>query len=156
MAGEAVALQPANTPAYKRLTRSDLALLLKMHKDGKSQVEIAQALDCSQGTVSKWLSQLADTTDVAKEYLAAQSFRMAKNIVTKGLARDHVATLKGLNVLAEERSAGVVIQIGVKDSDVSISLGPQQVVVGHDLPIVSEKSLANRAGSDNGGYGNQD
>ena len=102
---------PANTPKYNRLTRADLALLLKLKRDGLTQVEIAQRLGCTQGTVSKWLDQLTDTRDTAKEYLAAQSFRMAKNIVKNGLARDHIQALNGLGVLNQQDSGKISITV---------------------------------------------
>jgi predicted transcriptional regulator len=116
--------QPANTPKYDRLTRSDIGLMLKLRKDGLTQAEIAQRLGCNQPTVSKWLGQFTDSTDHAKEYLRGQALRMAKNIVHKGLARDHVAALKGLNVLEEQQNAGVIVQIGVSVDMATPTLSP--------------------------------
>ena len=110
-------------PDYSRLSRSDVGVLLKLKRDGLTQAEIAQRLGCTQSTVSKWLTDLTDTTEPAKEFLKGSALRMAENIVKKGRAADHVAALKGLSVLQEQANAGVVIQIGVKDSDVSINLG---------------------------------
>jgi hypothetical protein len=49
---------------------------------------------------------------------------MARNIVQRGRASDHIKALEGVNVLAQAVSAGLVIQIGVKDSDVTINLEP--------------------------------
>jgi len=135
--------KPANKPKYDRLTRTDLGLLLKYRQQGLTQVEIAQRLGCSQGTVSKWLDDLTDSRDVAKEYLAGQSLRMAKNIVHRGIARDHIQALRGNGVLADDSGTqGIVIQIGIKDSDVTFASNTQ--VVTKDL-----HSLTDETGSDN-------
>jgi DNA-binding Lrp family transcriptional regulator len=142
-------LTPAHIPKYARLTRSDLEILRSMHKAGKTQLEIAQALGCTQPTVSKWIASLTDSTDIAKEYLRGSALRMAENIVKKGRASDHVAALKGLSVLEEERSAGLVVQIGVKASDVSITLAqaPFASQVSTDSSVIH--SLSDAGGSDN-------
>jgi DNA-binding CsgD family transcriptional regulator len=103
---------PANTPKYDRITRADLEILRTMRKAGKSQTEIAQALGCTQGTVSKWLAALTDTTDIAREYMAGKALSMAKNVVRNGQARDHIQALKGLRVLEPDNS-NVNIAIGV-------------------------------------------
>jgi hypothetical protein len=123
---EAVSTPPrSKTPRkpVKRLTQEEVGLVLKLSRDGLTQVQIAQRLGCDQKTVSNWLKDLTDTTDTAKSYLRGQSLKMAQNIVRKGRATDHVAALKGLSVLQEDRSAGLVVQIGIKDSDVQVSLG---------------------------------
>ena len=108
----------------KRLTQADVGLLIQLHKEGKSQTEIAQRLDCDQAAVSRWLSKLTDTTTIAKSYLRGSALKMAQNIIRNGLPRDHVATLKGINVLEESDSSvpKVVVQIGVKDGDVNVTL----------------------------------
>lgn len=110
----------------KRLTQGDVALLIQLHKDGKTQTEIAQRLDCDQAAVSRWLSKLADTSTVAKSYLRGSALKMAQNIVRNGLPRDHVATLKGINVLEDTDSSvpKVVVQIGVQGGDVQVTLSP--------------------------------
>jgi hypothetical protein len=119
---------PANTPKYRRLTISDVGVLLKLAKDGLTQVEIAQRLGCSQGAVSEWVSKCQDTTDPAKQYLRGQALRMAKNIVVNGAAKDHVAALKGLSVLDEPQQSGLTIQIGGNGQDIKIAvLSPLQL-----------------------------
>lgn len=129
MAGDLQTLEAAQEPSrshkpqYAKLTRSDIGVLLKLKRDGLTQTEVAKRLGCNQSTVSRWWDEFEDTTDQSKAYLRGQALRMAQHIVKKGRAADHVAALKGLSVLQEERSAGVVVQIGIKDSDVSITLG---------------------------------
>lgn len=97
---------------YSRLSRSELGLIVQLHKDGFTQAQIAQRLGCAQQTVSKWLSELVDTTDAAKVYLRGSALAMAQNIVKKGRAVDHVAALKGLSVLHEEQQSGVTVIVG--------------------------------------------
>ena len=46
----AVLEPPAHTPAYDRMTPGDLGLMLRLRKQGLTQVEIAQRLGCSQPT----------------------------------------------------------------------------------------------------------
>ena len=103
--------KPTDTPKYDRLTRTDLGLLVKYHRQGMTQVEIAQRLGCSQSTVSKWVNDLTDTREPAKEYLAGSALRMAQNIVKRGMARDHVQVLNGLGVLNQQDTGKVSITI---------------------------------------------
>jgi hypothetical protein len=104
--------KPADTPAYSRLSDTDKVLIVKLHDDGLTQVEIAQRLHRSQSTISDVLAVFSDTTVTAKRYLAAKALRMAENIVENGQPRDHVATLKGLKVLAED-SSSIKLAIGL-------------------------------------------
>ena len=94
------------------LGSEQVATLLQLHKLKKTQTEIAQAIGCDQGTVSRWLSKLTDTTEIASTYLRGQALHMAKNVVKRGQARDHIAALKGIGVLAEDKS-DINIAIGV-------------------------------------------
>jgi hypothetical protein len=94
------------------LRAEQIATLLQLHKLHKTQTEIAQAIGCDQGTVSRWLSKLTDTTELAGTYLRGQALRMAKNVVKSGQARDHIQALKGLRVLAED-SSSTQIAIGI-------------------------------------------
>ena len=112
----------------KRLTAEEIGLMLKLRQDGLSQPQIAQRLDCDQAAVSRWLAKLTDTSEVAKSYLRGSALRMAENIVRKGLPRDHVATLRGIGVLADETTSGnLIIQIGIKDSEVTFASQPSAV-----------------------------
>jgi hypothetical protein len=129
----------------KRLTAEDIGSMLRWRAEGLTQAAIAQRLDCDQAAVNRWLAKLTDSTETAKSFLRGSALRMAENIVKKGRAADHVAALKGLSVLTEERSAGLVVQIGIKDSDVSISLSPGE---GDTRERRSAETLAITTGSD--------
>ena len=120
--------KPADSPAYSRVTADELNTMRLLNKQGKTQVEIAQILGRGQSTVSYWLNALTDTMPAATEYLRGSALRMAQNIVENGLARDHVQTLKGIGVLADDsQSQGLVIQIGIRDSDVTFACSTQAV-----------------------------
>ena len=113
---------PADKPKYRRLTDVDRAFILRLHDKGRTQVEIAQQVGCAQSTVSEVLDAFGDTTPEAKRYLRGQALRMARNIVEEGQAKDHVAALKGLSVLADDVSQGLTIQIGGDGHDIKIAL----------------------------------
>jgi len=103
---------PAVSPSYTRLTDADRITILKLHDEGLTQVEIAKRLDRAQSTIGEVINTFADSTLTAKRYLAAKALRMAENIVENGQPRDHVATLKGLKVLAED-SSSIKLAIGL-------------------------------------------
>ena len=148
----AQALTPAAAckPAYKRLTQDQLLAIVDLRKLGKTQAEIAQTLGCTQQAVSDWLRKTADSTEAASLYLRGQSLRMAKNVVQKGQARDHIQALKGIGVLADDHvGQGLVIQIGIKDSDVKINLSPSE---SGALERKATETLTISGGSDNAGY----
>lgn len=113
-------------PDYSRLSATEIKLLFELRKEGMTQAAIAQRLGCSQRTVSEWLAECEDTTDVAKLYLRGKALHMAKNVVDNGQARDHLVALKGVGVIADDAGQhGLVIQIGIKDSDVTFASGHQ-------------------------------
>jgi transposase-like protein len=89
-------------PAYKRLTDDQRIAILHLAKTGKTQMQIAETLGCDQATVSRWLSQCQDSSLEATAYLKGSALRMARNIVERGLARDHVQALKGIKVLEDD------------------------------------------------------
>lgn len=105
--------KPADTPAYKRLTDSERVLILKLHDDGLTQVEIAQRLNRAQSTISDVLDAFTDTTDVAKRYFRANALRMAENVVERGQPRDHNVALAGIDVLKAGDHGGIKIAIGL-------------------------------------------
>lgn len=114
----------SHTAKQKRLTDTDKAFALRYAKDGLTQVQIAQRLGCDQATISRWLSACDDTTTEAGAYFRGRALPMAEKIVKNGRPSDLIKALQGVGVLQEDRGAGLVIQIGIKDSDVSISLSP--------------------------------
>ena len=112
--------KPAHIPKYRRLTDDQRIAILQLAKAGKAQVEIAQAIGCDQGTVSRWLSACQDTTAQASTYLRGSALRMARNIVRKGRASDHIKALEGISVLSPTQGAGITVQIGIKADTVKL------------------------------------
>jgi transposase len=106
-------LVPTESPSYKRLTDADRITILHLHDDGLTLTAIAQRLGRSVSTIHDVVQTYAPTTDLAKRKLAAASERMAENIIANGQPRDHVATLKGLGVLADDSGLKVQIAVGV-------------------------------------------
>jgi predicted transcriptional regulator len=111
-------------PKGKRLTQTEVNFVYNLHREGLSQVAIAQRLGVNQSAISRWLDTLNDSTPVAKAYLKGNALKMARNVVQKGRAQDHVATLKGLGVLEEQQTQAVAIMIGIK-SDLAVTLSPE-------------------------------
>jgi len=120
----AKAKDASHTKTVKRLTDADKAFALRYHAEGLTQVQIAQRLGCDQSNVSRWLSQCQDTTVEASAYFRGRALPMAEKIVKRGRPSDLIKALQGVGVLQEERGSGLVVQIGIKDSDVQISLSP--------------------------------
>jgi len=119
---ETPALEPADSPSYSRLTDADRITILKLADLGLTQVEIAQRLGRAQSTISDVLALYTDTTIEAKRYLRASAMRLATRLVEKGSPKTDVQALKGLAVLEEERSTGLVIQIGGTGHDVKVAV----------------------------------
>lgn len=111
-------------PKQQRLTDADKAMALRYEQEGLTQVVIAQRLGVTQPAISQWLAQCRDTTAEATLYFRGRALPMAEKIVKRGRPSDLIKALQGVGVLEAEKSQGLVIQIGVKDSDVSIALSP--------------------------------
>lgn len=112
--------KPTDSGSYKRLTDVERALILKLRESGLTQVEIAQRLDRAQSTISDVLDAFTDTTPEAKRYLRGKALEMARNIVDKGRAADHIKALEGINVLSPEQVSGITVQIGIKADTVKL------------------------------------
>ncbi len=117
---------PSKQYSYKRLTDSERIAILAQHDKGESYEAIAKRLNRSTATIHDVIKAYSPTVNLAKRRLQAAAEDMADNIIKIGLPRDHVATLKGINVLEESDSSvpKVVVQIGVLGGDVQVSLSP--------------------------------
>jgi transposase len=118
--------KPTEGYTYKRLTDAERILILGLYDKGMSQEAIAQQLKRSSSTINDVIQSYTPTVDLAKRRLKSAASRMAENIIENGLPRDHVAALKGINVLEETDSSvpRVVVQIGTQNGDVQVSLSP--------------------------------
>ena len=137
---------PAHKPKYQRSTEDRFIAVHRLSKLGHDQEAIAQIVGCDQSTVSRILKAFDDTTTEATAYARGQALPMMKKIVGKGRPSDLIKALQGVGVLHEERGSGLVVQIGIKDSDVSISLSPGE---SSTLERRSTETLRIQAGSDN-------
>lgn len=103
-----------------RLTRAEISALLKLHEAGKTQVEIAQALGCSQPTVSYWLNEYGDTRSEAVYTLRNGAQKLAERIVKQADVTESIDVLERLEVIApkhqEASRGGVQIIIGMPGS----------------------------------------
>lgn len=150
--GEAALVAPpkSDKPKQHRLTNVDKAFALRYHADGLTQVEIAKRLGVTQPAISQWLSICQDTTTEAGLYLRGQALPMAEKVVKKGRPSDLIKALQGVNVLTEERSAGLVIQIGGGSGDVKVAvLAGTFATKAEEVERKVTESLAITHGSDN-------
>jgi transposase-like protein len=150
-------LVTASTPhrkPLKRLTDIDKAFALRYSAEGLTQVEIAQRLGCDQATISRWLSACQDTTAEATAFFRGQALAMAEKVVKKGRPSDHIKALQGVNVLTEERSAGLVIQIGGGSGDVKVAVMTTFAPKSSTVSVCETQSTGD-LGSDNRANVNQ-
>lgn len=113
---------------YHRMTNAERLLVVKLHDDGLTQVQIAQRLARAQSTISSVLSDFTDTTELAKRYFSAKALDMAEHVVAKGQPRDHNVALAGIGVLKGESGASafqVTIGMVMPGMPVSPSESPQ-------------------------------
>lgn len=108
------------TPDYSRLTRAEVASILSLSRAGKTQVEIAQALGCNHSTVSRWLADLEDTTELAKHKLRSAAVDFVDRVVKDADVEQSLEVLDRIGV-AEKRqtqsgNAQVQILIGMPGS----------------------------------------
>jgi hypothetical protein len=130
--------------------------LLQLHRDGLTQVAIAQRLGCDQKTVSNWLVRLTDTTDLAKSYLRGHAFRMAENVIRKGKPEVHIKALRGVGVIQGDHDEGIQVIVGLSMADAHINLG-KPLSPGESLTPErrSPESLRITGGSDKDGSVNE-
>ena len=119
---------PAESPSYTRLTRADHRTIMHLHDEGLTLTAIAQRLGRSVSTIHEVVQIYEPTDDLAKRKLRSSALQMAENIVENGQPRDHVAALKGIGVLEDDAPGhSPIIQIGIKDSDVTFASGTLSV-----------------------------
>jgi transcriptional regulator with XRE-family HTH domain len=70
------------------LTQEQLTALVALRDLGKTQAEIAQELNCDQATVSRWLSALQPSGDLAGAYLRGKQYPLARKFVKTARAAD--------------------------------------------------------------------
>lgn len=80
------------------ISTADLALMVQLHDEGKTQAQIAQRLGCTQQNVSYHLRQLGKPTrDLAERLMDAallHDARRLNDIAEKGAAEDAIRAIK--------------------------------------------------------------
>lgn len=137
--------QRIDTPKYTRVSREKEGAILKLAALGKNQVEIAEIIGVSQATVSRTLSELADTRDHAKAILNKSAHTLAERVIKQANVAESLDVLERIEVIAPKkqdsnRSAGVTIVIGMPNQPA----GPDPVI---DLSPVPFASLAPQQGA---------
>lgn len=116
------ALEPGSErkPDYSRLSRAEVGSLLALSRAGKTQTEIAQALGCAISTVSRWLANTEDTTELAKLRLRSSAVDFVNRVIKDADVEQSLEVLDRIGV-AEKRqtqsgNAQVQILIGMPGS----------------------------------------
>lgn len=115
---------------YSKLDDADKALIYQLHRVEKTQTEIALIVGCSQSAVSRWLKRLNPTDEVAKSYAHNLALKAVLKLETamdaasdQGKSGPMDSILKIAGVLGDEsQGPKVIVQIGVKDSDVQVQI----------------------------------
>lgn len=125
-------------PTYQRFNLERLGLLLRFHRDGLTQTEIAQRLDCTQSAVSRALDRLGhDSTDLAKALFQTRSYDAARRVIkltqseTEKIALDASKVVLSATGVTERVTATVNVGVQV----VVGSPGPSHPV-DHALPVL--------------------
>jgi hypothetical protein len=116
-------LTPPQTQSYRRLTQSQLGIVLALHKEGKTQVQIAEAIGCHQTSVSQALERLGvDTIELAKHRATSSAYKRVARMDAWSKKRDSI----GLKAAQElNQIAGLTGTIDSKGVNVAV-----QVVIG--------------------------
>jgi hypothetical protein len=159
MAGELQTVQshtstkpPGANKGASHLRPEDIVDVLRWDAQGLTQEQIAARFNPpkAQATISRCLTKYGtDTTAEAKRIFAAQAAPAAIKIMRDGRPSDLIKVQEGQGVLAQSLAGGLVIQIGCKDSDVSITLSPPVLGV---LERKVQETLTIQAGSDKVDY----
>lgn len=118
---------PDAYPDRRHLTREDIALVLKMRDAGKTQVETAQVIGCSQSAISRCLADFIDTRLEASHILRSGASDLATRIVRKAGPMVALEALRDMEVSQKRapdqgKGGGVTVVIGVQDSDVQVQI----------------------------------
>lgn len=84
----------------KSLSYEQLSMVIKLSVAGKTQVEIADIIGCTQPTISRVLSEFTDTTGIAKIRLKGAAELMAERVIqASGVAASRGDASPALEVL---------------------------------------------------------
>lgn len=127
---------------YTRLSYADIALVLKLSADGKTQTFIAHQIGCSQPTVSKVLHDFSDTTHIARQRANNLSLKAVQKLeasmdaaVQQGKAGPMDSLLRISGLLGSDVSGGVTVIVGGSVDDVCF---PVNVIATYQTHTDSE------------------
>lgn len=125
-----------------RLTDDDEVLIWRLHQAGKTQVQIAQIVECDQSTVSRALRKLDDTRDLAKTRLHNEALSLVSSAVdgAKRAAKDGKPEA-ALELLDREEVATRRQSDSGRSVGVSIYLGQPGQAAG-PAPVIDLSPLA--------------
>ena len=120
-------------PDRSHLTRAEDVLILKLHAEGKSQVDIAAVIGCSQPTVSRTLAEYEDTSILAKYRVRNSALKLVDRVIADADVDQSLEVLDRIGVLEKRnvdsgRAGQVNIVIGMPGQpagpDVTIDVSP--------------------------------
>ena len=128
-------------PDFSRLSYADTALLLKLADDGRTQMEIATVIGCSQPTVSQVLSRFGDTRDLAKKRMNSAALKLVDRVIEDADVDQSLEVLDRIGV-AEKR-----LQPTGADTKIAIVIGMPGQAVGPD-PLLTVSTSEHRLGTE--------
>jgi hypothetical protein len=127
---------PAPRTQGRRFTQAELGFILAFNAEGKSQVEIAQRLNCDQSAISYALKRLGTDTTQLAVHRAKQSSYGAVN-------RLAAISRKGKDGDAIKASGKLLEVAGVLNSDSKgVSVGVQVIIGDGPDPLAGAKVIS--------------
>lgn len=114
-------------PDYTRLSRDEVERLRRLDAAGLSQVQIAQELQCSQPTVSRWLTVVRDPIANSTHKLTQAMPELTDRFIQKARPQDILEAMRDTGVTEKKAAAGqgkggVTVVIGAVDSQVQVNI----------------------------------
>jgi len=129
---EAAARTSADTPRDtakfgRRLTHLQIAQILHLSAEGKSNLEIGRLVGCDDATVGRTLGRFGDTRILARKVLERGSVQLAETVVK---TKDSAVALKALGKL------DVVREDQASETNIAILMGtPEQPLLPPAIDI---------------------
>ena len=118
----------ASNAGRKHLTTKQIALVIQLTDQGKTQVEISQLLGVADSTISRTLAEFGDTREIARKRLEAGALKLARTVANTKDAAVALKTLGKLDVVREDQAGAgtsVLIAIGQPGS----ALAPPDIMI---------------------------
>ncbi len=119
---------------YSRLTPADVALILKLADDGRTQTYIAQQIGCHQSSVSDVLATFTDTREAAKRLAHNAAEKLTKRVIDDANVDQSLEVLDRIGVIEKRQMDGG------RGGSVNIVIGLPGAPAGPDPVITVEPS----------------